>query len=84
MADNGSVSFEHDIRPMFTDDDIDHMAGMGVLLDDHTWMSDPENAQRVYDFLSGKEEPRMPPGGPYWDDERMKRLADWMKGGYQP
>src|SRR5215831_9773569 len=82
MSDGG-VSFEHDIRPMFRDIDIDHMEGMGVLLDDHAWMSTPQNAQRVYDFLSGDEEPRMPPDGPFWTDEQMKRLKDWMEGGYQ-
>ena len=80
----GGVSFERDIKPMFTSDDVDHMEGFGVLLADHGWMSDPANAKRVYDFLSGDEEPRMPPGGPYWSDEQLKQLADWIAGGYQP
>jgi hypothetical protein len=85
MQDNGaSVSFERDIRPLFRDVDIDHMEGMGVLLSDHAWMSDPENAKRVYDFLSGDEKPRMPPAGPFWTEEQLKKLADWMKGGYLP
>ena len=56
MQDNGaSVSFERDIRPLFREVDVDHMEGMGVLLADHAWMSNPENAKRVYDFLSGDE-----------------------------
>ena len=86
MQDKGQsgVSFERDIRPMFTSDDVDHMEGFGVLLADHGWMSDPGNAKRVYDFLTGDEEPRMPPGGPYWSDEQLKKLADWIAGGYQP
>jgi hypothetical protein len=85
MQDKGaSISFERDIRPMFRDVDIDHMEGMGVLLADHAWMSDPENAKRVYDSLSGDAESRMPPGGPYWPDEQMEKLSKWIEGGYQP
>ena len=80
----GSVSFARDIRPLFRDVDIDHMEGMGVLLADHAWMSNSENAKRVYDFLSGDEQPRMPPGGPYWSEEQLKTLSSWMKDGYQP
>lgn len=85
MQDKGaSVSFERDIRPMFRDVDIDHMEGMGVLLADRSWMSEPENAKRVYDFLTGDEEPRMPPGGPYWEEQQLKKLSDWIEGGCQP
>ena len=86
MQDKGgsTISFERDIRPMFTDDDIDHMEGMGVLLGDHAWMSEPQNAKRVYDFLTGDEQPRMPPGGPYWSDEQLAKLSGWIKGGYKP
>lgn len=54
MAGNAdNVSFERDIRPLFTEMDVDHMEGMGVLLADHAWLSQPENAKRVYDFLTG-------------------------------
>ena len=84
MQDSGSgVSFERDIRPMFTETDVDHMEPMGVMLADFSWMSQPENAKRVYAFLSGEEEPRMPPGGPYWSDEQLRRLSDWIEGGYR-
>jgi len=85
MSNGGaSLSFEHDIRPMFRDVDVDHMDAMGVMLADHAWMSNPENAKKVFDFLSGDEEPRMPPGGPYWTEEQLKRLSDWIEGGYGP
>ena len=85
MSNGGApLSFERDIRPMFRDIDVDHMENMGVMLADHTWMSDPENAKRVLAFLSGDEEPRMPPGGPYWTEEQLKRLSDWIEGGYGP
>jgi len=80
----GNISFERDIKPLFTDDDIDHMEGMGVLLADHSWMSVPENAKNVYEYLTGDQEPRMPPGGPYWDTDKLQLLSDWIDGGFQP
>lgn len=85
MQDKGaSVSFARDIRPLFREVDFDHMEGFGVSLADHAWMSDPENAKRVYDFLTGDEKPRMPPDGPYWSEEQLKTFSAWVKGGYQP
>lgn len=85
MQNKGAaVSFERDILPLFREVDIDHMEGMGVLLADHAWMSIPENAKRVYAFLSGDEKPRMPPDGAYWSEEQLKVLRSWMEGGYQP
>ena len=78
------LSFEKDVRPLFTETDIDHMAPMGVLLDDYKFMSDPSNAKNVYEFLTGEQEPRMPPGGPYWDQRQLDLFASWMKGGRRP
>ena len=78
------VSFEKDIKPLFREMDIDHMGGMGVLLDDYEYMSESNNAQRVYDFLMGKEKPQMPIGGPYWSEEQLELFARWMKKGHKP
>ena len=73
-------SFKTDILPMFRDIDIEHMAdpALDVHLDDYKWMSDPAHAQNVYDRLSGKKKPRMPPGGPFWTADKLKKLSDWM------
>ena len=80
----GSISFERDIRPLFRDVDIEHMAPMGVELDDYAWMSNHDNAERVYDFLTGKETPQMPPGSPYWSAQQLDLFSEWIKGGRQP
>jgi hypothetical protein len=79
-------SYKTDILPMFRPLDIKHMKAMGVMLDDYNWMSQPANAQEVYDRLSGKETPQMPPGGPYWDAGMLQKLSDWMNVAptYQP
>jgi hypothetical protein len=80
------VSFAADIRPLFRAIDISHMKPSGVSLDDHGYMSDPDNAQRVLAALSPQngEPPLMPPGGPYWTADQLALFAQWQKDGYQP
>jgi len=82
------TSFAKDIMPLFRPIDIEHMRPAGVLLDDYSYMADPDdehaNAQRVHDYLSGTKEPRMPPGGPYWSAEQLALFAKWMSDGYAP
>ena len=76
-----SVSFERDIKPLFREIDLDHMTPMGVPLDDYSYMSDPSNAQAVYEYLTGDQEPRMPIGGPYWSQEQLELYARWLEAG---
>ncbi len=49
------VSFARDIRPLFRDVDISHMERHGIKLDDYTFMSDPDNANKVLETLSPHE-----------------------------
>jgi hypothetical protein len=86
------VSFAKDIKPMFNDDDIACMDGMGVKLDDYTYMSAPAGdetfpdhaaARHVLARLKGSERPRMPMGGPYWSPARTDTLQQWMDDGFQ-
>lgn len=83
-----AVSFAKDIRPLFRDVDKQCMSRVGVLLDDYRYMCDPvnnhENAQAVYDSLTGKTTPRMPKGGPFWTQAQLDLYAKWMADGYQP
>jgi hypothetical protein len=80
-------SFQTDVLPLFTQPSIKHMNRIGVKLDDFGYMSDaagdsdyPDhaNARHVYARLDGTEQPQMPPGGPFWDDDMLKTLSDWM------
>jgi hypothetical protein len=80
------VSFSSDIKPLFRTVDIEHMKRHGVELDNYTYMSNPENANRVLETLSphdGKP-PAMPPGGPYWDADKLTLFIQWQGDGYQP
>jgi len=80
------VSFARDIRPLFRAVDVEHMKVHGVNLDDHTFMSDPDNANKVLGALSphDSDPPAMPPGGPYWTADQLALFAKWQKDGYQP
>ena len=60
------------------------MAPMDVLLDNYEYMSVPDNARAVHDYLSGAKTPQMPPGGPYWSEQQLKLFSDWISGGCQP
>ena len=93
-----AVSFKNDILPLFTQTDIQHMQGMGVQLNDYGYMSnsaggsvmgcgpfsDHGNAQAVYSALTGKCQPQMPLGGPYWSQAQLQLFQQWMTDGYQP
>ena len=80
------VSFARDIRPLFRAVDISHMKPHGIKLDDYTFMSDPDNADKVLGALSPHEgdAPSMPPGGSYWTADQLALFAQWQQDGYQP
>lgn len=85
------VSFTADIVPLFSDGAVACMERFGVSLADINYMADPAgdeqfadhaNARRVYARLSGTETPRMPMGGPFWDDAYMQLFDRWMTDGF--
>jgi hypothetical protein len=82
--ENPPTSFATDIRPLFRDIDVAHMRPMNVLLDDYAYMSEPQHARDVYEYLDGTKQPQMPPDGPFWNPEQLARFRDWMDGGYKP
>ena len=67
------LSFSADIKPLFRAVDISHMKRLGVELDDYSYMSNPDNANRVLAALSPHDgqPPAMPPGGPYWTPTQL-------------
>jgi hypothetical protein len=79
------VSFAGDIRPWFRAIDVSHMKSYGMKLDDYTFMSNPDNANKVLATLSPNDggPPSMPPGGPYWTTDRLALFAQWQTDGYQ-
>lgn len=84
VMEKRETSFATDIRPLFRPIDIKHMSPMGVLLDDYTYMSDAQNAQTVYEYLTGERQPQMPTDGAYWNEDQLQLFSDWMGGGRKP
>ena len=84
--DAPKVSFARDIRPLFRTVDISHMKSYGIKLDDYTYMSNPDHANKVLRTVSPHDghPPSMPPGGPYWTEHQVALFARWQKDGYQP
>jgi hypothetical protein len=86
------VSFAEDIAPLFSAAESTCMTHFGVHLKDYEYMQDaagndqfPDhgNARDVYARLTGAATPRMPMGGPYWDDARLQLFNQWMTDGFQ-
>jgi hypothetical protein len=80
------VSFASDIKPLFRPIDVSHMNKFKIVLDDYTFMSNPNNANQVLAALSPHdgEPPSMPPGGPYWSADQLELFVQWQQDGYQP
>jgi hypothetical protein len=80
------VSFARDIKPLFRAVDIAHMKRYKIKLDDYTFMSNPDHANKVLGTLSPHEDdpPAMPPSGPCWTEDQLALFAQWQKDGYQP
>lgn len=72
-----ALSFASDIRPLFRDEDIECMKGMGVDLDDPAWMCVHANAEIVYGAVSNGS---MPPDEP-WETEKVALFKKWMDAG---
>jgi hypothetical protein len=82
---NGAVeavplTYAHDIRPLFRDQDIACMTPKRVKLADPTWMCVAANAQRVFDVLQAGV---MPPDGK-WPPDRLWIFKNWMDDGLHP
>lgn len=87
-----STSFAIDIRPLFRPNDINCMKPHGVHLDSYEYMSDPAgnsahadhgNARDVLDRVDGMVLPRMPMGGPAWNNDQVAIFRRWIDEGCQ-
>jgi len=73
-----ALSFAADIRPLFRSYDVESMKPNGIDLSSYEDVK--QNAQFIYERLSGKE---MPCDGP-WNDGDLKKFKDWIDSGMQP
>jgi hypothetical protein len=69
------ASFAKDIRPLFTDEDVEHMLDFD--LDMGSYDSVKENAENIYERVADGS---MPPGAP-WPDAIIARFRQWIDEG---
>ncbi len=78
---NPDLSFARDIRPLFTDIDVDHMQGYGIDLSSLDEVV--AHADSIYDVVSDGSMP--PPGtGTRWTPEMCARFKAWQTQGCKP
>jgi hypothetical protein len=81
MADTITPSFARDIRPMFTDMDIDHMHAM---LDLSDWESVLAHADAIYAAVSTGSMPPTSSGEARWTTEMCETFKRWKDQGGKP
>jgi hypothetical protein len=69
------ASFARDIRPLFTDQDVEHMQDFDMDLGSYD--SVKKNAEEIYERLADGS---MPPRNP-WPDETIARFRAWIDEG---
>jgi len=82
MTDSAALSFEKDIRPMFTDLDIDHMKAAGIDLSDARSVA--AYSEAIYATVSDGSMPPPSSGEPSWTAEMCERFNEWRNGGCLP
>ena len=76
-----TLSFAKDIRPMFTDTDVDHMKMAGMDLSSRDDVR--AHADSIYRVVSAGTMP--PPNtGERWTAEMCERFKDWQNQGCPP
>ncbi|MGC1380234.1 MAG: hypothetical protein WA814_04340 [Candidatus Baltobacteraceae bacterium] len=82
MADQPALSFAKDIRPMFTDMDVEHMKPFGI---DLSSRDDVEaNADNIYATVSDGSMPPRGSGEERWSTEMCERFKQWQTQGFPP
>lgn len=73
-----TLSFAKDVRPMFTQMDVDHMqAFMDLSNRDSVF----ENADAIYDTVSSGTMPPPSSGGARWTPEMCQTFKQWKEQG---
>ncbi len=78
MQPDGALSFAANIRPMFSDMDVDHMMKAMNLGNRESVY---EHAEAIYDAVSSGHMPPSASGEPRWTAEMCARFKGWWEQG---
>jgi hypothetical protein len=82
MTDEAALSFSKDIRPMFTEMDVEHMKQGGLDLSDYD--SVKKAADAIYETVSTGSMPPPSSGESRWTPEMSARFKAWQNQGCPP
>jgi hypothetical protein len=82
MDDVSSLSFAKDIRPMFTDLDVEHMKPLGADLSD--WNDVKAHVDSIYEAVTSGAMPPKASGEARWTPEMCDRFKRWKDEGCPP
>ncbi|HEX4012910.1 MAG TPA: hypothetical protein VHX17_03355 [Candidatus Cybelea sp.] len=82
MSDGTTISFASDIRPLFTDMDVDHMKGFGIDLS--SCESVREHAGAIYRTVSNGTMPPPGAGEGRWTEAMCAKFAEWQTANCPP
>jgi hypothetical protein len=82
MTDDGKLSFATDIRPMFTDMDVEHMKAFDVDLSSRDDVE--KHADAIYETVRGGTMPPPGSGEVRWTPEMCERFGRWRTQGFAP
>jgi len=82
MAVEDALSFEKDIRPLFTETDVAHMKPLGIDLSDAADVK--ANASAIYATVSNGSMPPPSSGETRWSEEMCERFKRWMSQDFPP
>jgi len=77
-------SFAHDIRPLFTDEDVQHMK---FRFDLSSYQDVKNNSADILNRVSrpaGSPGIMPPPPRKPWSPAQVQLFKDWINGGFQP
>jgi len=76
------TSYEADIRPKFTTEDVDHMNDLGLDLNDYSAVK--SNADLILTRLTDPDSPMPPPPHDPWSAEWIQCFEQWIANGKLP
>ena len=82
MIQDRALSFAKDIRPLFTDIDVDHMKRFGLDLSSHENVI--KEAKAIFSVVSAGRMPPPADGGKPWAQEMCDTFRQWMEQGCHP
>lgn len=82
MSDTRALSFATDIRPLFTDIDIQHMAAYGLDLSSRDGVA--KEAKQILSVVTAGTMPPPSSDGKRWTPEMIETFQQWADQGCPP